>query len=112
MIVRQMKSPLVKVFCAVAVLAAFGFAFLSLRGPQGVPAWLEKREELRRLERENAALAREIQAKRERIDRLRQNQTEQEMEIRQRLKLVRPDEKVFLLEEQTAPSPAPPAASH
>ena len=102
-----MKSPLLKLLSVIAVLAAFGFAFSSLRGPQGVPAWLEKRDELRRLEEENAALARQIQAKRERIERLRRSQTEQEMEIRQRLKLVRPDEKVFILDD---PAPASPPA--
>jgi cell division protein FtsB len=105
-----LKSPLMKLLSVIAVLAAFGFAFSSLRGPQGIPAWLEKRSELRRLEEENAALAREIQAKRERIQRLRQSQTEQEMEIRQRLKLVRPDEKVFILDDPPRPA-SPPAGA-
>jgi cell division protein FtsB len=44
-------------------------------------------------------LAREIERKRERIDRLTGNQAEQEMEIRHRLKLVHPGEKIYILGE-------------
>jgi cell division protein FtsB len=45
-------------------------------------------------------IAREIEQKRARIGRLRDNETDQELEIRQRLKLVKPDEKVFMLQDQ------------
>lgn len=104
-----MRSPLLKACSVIAVLAALGFAVQSLLGPQGFSAWMEKREEVRRLERENAALAREIQARHEQIERLRRNREEQEQEIRQRLNLVRPGETVYLLEEHPEPSAAPPA---
>ena len=59
-------------------------------------AWTQKRQEIRELEERNAALARENQLKREYIERLRQSQPEQELEIRRRLKLVKPNEKVFM----------------
>jgi cell division protein FtsB len=98
------KSPLVKIGYVVLIVVAFVYAFFTLRGPQGIPGWLEKRQELRRLERENTELAREIQAKRRRIERLRNGIAEQEMEIRRRLKLVRPNEKVFILPEQDRPA--------
>jgi cell division protein FtsB len=71
-----------------------------LRG--GIPALIQKQREIRTLEKQNADLAREIEFRRERIQRLREDESEQELEIRQRLKLVRPGEKVFILQEPVA----------
>ncbi len=95
-----MKSLVTRFVYAIAVLLIAGYAFVALRGPQGIPGLLEKRKQIQELEKRNAVLAREIEQKRERIGRLRDNQTDQELEIRQRLKLVKPDEKVFVLQDQ------------
>ena len=57
---------------------------------------MEKREQIKLLERRNADLAQEIERKRDHIRRLADNPAEQELEIRERLKLVRPDEKVYI----------------
>jgi len=95
-----MKSPLARLLCLVAVLLIAGYAVVALRGPQGIPGLIEKRKQIQELEKSNAALAREIEQKRARIGRLRDNETDQEREIRQRLKLVKPDEKVFMLQDQ------------
>lgn len=84
-----------------------GYAFFTLRGPQGIPALMEKRREIQALEKRNADLAREIELRREKINRLRDSQSEQELEIRQNLKLVRPGEKVFILQDQDSKPPAP-----
>ena len=73
---------------------------MTLRG--GIPALIQKQGEIRTLEKQNADLAREIEFRRERIQRLREDESEQELEIRQRLKLVRPGEKVFILQEPVA----------
>ncbi len=94
-----MRSLLIRCGYVAAVLLVIGYAFYALRGPHGVPALMEKREEIRALEKTNQDLARDIEQKRERIQRLRDNQSEQELEIRQRLKLVRPGEKVFILQD-------------
>jgi cell division protein FtsB len=80
---------------ALALVLAYGFA--ALRGPQGVPALLGKRREIRELEEQNAAMAAEIERRKDRIQRLEQNTTEQEMEIRKQLKLLRPGETTFIL---------------
>ena len=48
------------------------------------------------LQARNAALARENQLRREYLERLKDNQTEQELEIRRRWKLVKPNEKVYM----------------
>jgi cell division protein FtsB len=83
----------------VALLVAT-YAFFALRGPQGIPGLLEKRRQIQELERRNTILAREIERKSARITRLRENQSDQDLEIRQRLKLLRPEEKVFILQDQ------------
>lgn len=95
-----MKSSAAKLGYAVAVLVAASYAFVTLRG--GIPALIQKQREIRTLEKQNADLAREIEFRRERIQRLREDESEQELEIRQRLKLVRPGEKVFILQEPVA----------
>jgi cell division protein FtsB len=69
----------------------------ALRGPQGLQSLLEKHQEIRQLEERNAALALENQRRRERIERLEHSSTEQEMEIRKQLKLLRPGETTFIL---------------
>ena len=75
------------------------YAVSALRGPQGMAALFEKRREIQELQEQNASLAREIQMKKERIERLKHNTAEQELEIRRQLKLLRPGETSFILPE-------------
>ena len=91
-----MKSSVIRFAYAMALGIAVVYAFYAMRGPHGVAAWNEKRQQIRELEERNAALIRENQLKRKYIDRLRESQVEQELEIRRRLKLVKPNEKVFM----------------
>jgi len=63
-------------------------------------ALAEKEARIHELEDRNAALAKEVERKREHIRRLTENPAEQELEIRDRLKLVHPNEKVFIIGEQ------------
>jgi len=79
----------------------------ALRGPQGLQALFAKHREIRRLEEENAAQMLENQRRRERIERLRTSTTEQEMEIRKQLKLLRPGETTFILPEAPQDSTPP-----
>ena len=91
-----MKSSVIRLVYGSALALAVVYAFFTMRGPRGISAWMEKRQEIREMEERNATLARENQLKREYIDRLRDHQDEQEIEIRRRLKLVKPNEKVFM----------------
>lgn len=86
------------------VLILAVYAFVTLRGPHGIQALREKREQIRQMEKRNAALARELETRRDRITRLKESQSEQELEIRQRLKLVKPGERVFILQDKTSGS--------
>lgn len=87
------------------LLATIGYAFFTIRGPHGIPALMQKRRQIGELEQRNAALHRQVEHKRNRIQRLRDNQAAQEMEIRERLKLVRPGEKVFVLPDHKSATP-------
>ncbi|MBV8846015.1 MAG: septum formation initiator family protein [Bryobacterales bacterium] len=79
------------------VAVACAYAWVAIQGPQGLPALLEKHREIRTLEEQNAALAHEVEMREERIKRLQSSPSEQEMEIRKNLKLLRPGETTFIL---------------
>ena len=93
-----MKAPLVRLVYATTLLLVAGYAVITLRGPRGIAAWVDKQHQIYQLEQRNAGLAQEIERKREHIKRLSTNPTEQELEIRERFKLVHPKDKVFILE--------------
>ncbi len=90
----------------VALIGVYGY--LALRGPQGLPALREKWSEIRKLEEENANIQRENQYRRDRIKKLEENPSAQELEIRKKLKLVRPGETSFILPDQPKPEVAKP----
>ena len=91
---------------AFAVVVVHGV--VAVRGPQGIQALLDKHREIRQLEEHNAAIVRENERRKERIQRLQTSTSEQEMEIRKQLKLLRPGETTFILPE--APKENAPAA--
>ena len=75
------------------------YGFVALRGPQGIPALMDKWRDIHSLEEQNATLQRENEYKQERIRKLKESPEEQEMEIRKKLKLLRPGETTFILPE-------------
>ena len=91
----------------VAVIGVYGY--MALRGPQGLPALRGKWQEIRTLEEDNANLQRENQYRRDRIKKLEESPSAQELEIRQKLKLNRPGETSFILPDQ--PKAAEPNAA-
>lgn len=82
---------------AVALLGVYGF--YTLRGPHGISALFEQRNQIRQLEDENATLARENEYKRERIRKLNDSTSLVEIEIRDKLKKLLPGETEFILPE-------------
>lgn len=91
-----MKTPFLRVAYLAALLLVAGYALMTLGGPRGIPALIAKQHQIEEAEQRNASLAREIERQRERIQRLANSPAEQELKIRERLKLVHPDEKVFI----------------
>jgi cell division protein FtsB len=92
-----------------ALLLLIAYAFVALQGPQGIPGVMDKRRQIGEYEKKNADMARKIEAQRARIGRISDSPAGQEKEIRQRLNLVKPGEKVFIL--QDAASSQPQAAA-
>jgi cell division protein FtsB len=94
-----MRNPALKIAYAVVVLSGVAYAFIELEGPHGIPALLAKRKQVALYQEQNQQILRENMQKEQRIDRLENNPIEQEMEIRQRLKLAKPGEKIYILDD-------------
>jgi cell division protein FtsB len=82
---------------AVAILVGF---LLFTRAPQGIASLRQRHQQIRELQQENAELQKEIAEKRERIRKLSASPSEQELEIRKRLKLQKPGETAIILGDQ------------
>ena len=95
-------------YAAVFVLIA-AYGWMALKGPQGLQALLAKHREIRQLQEQNIQLTRENELRRERIRRLKDSPSEQQMEIRKQLKLQRPGETTFILPESEQKDKAVPA---
>jgi cell division protein FtsB len=91
-----MRVSISRVSYLVALLLVLSYALFALRGPKGIPALMAKEDQIRDVEKINTKLAQENERLRERIQRLNDNPADQELEIRQRLKLVHPGEKIFI----------------
>ena len=90
----------IKAIYASVVLLGTVYAFIVLRGENGIPGLLAKRRQVQEYEQTNQKLIKEIEQKKDRIQRLQDNPTEQEYEIRQRLKLAKPGEKIYILDDK------------
>ena len=98
-----MKAPLgpssitVRFAYVIVFLAVVTYAFFAF--PKGMHAWQEKQRQIQEMEKRNTSAAQEVERKKEHIKRLTDNPAEQELVIRQRLKLLHPDEKIYILGE-------------
>jgi cell division protein FtsB len=92
-----MKAPLTRFAYAIVFLVVVSYAFFAY--PKGMHAWEDKQRQIQEMEKRNAGLAQEVERKNEHVNRLRDNPAEQELEIRKRLKLLRPDEKSYIVGE-------------
>jgi cell division protein FtsB len=92
----KMKAPFARIAYLAVLIAVLSYAFFTLRGPHGIPALLERQRQIQDMQQRNAKLDREIERMRDHIKRLTDNPAQQELEIRDRLKLVKPGEKVYV----------------
>jgi cell division protein FtsB len=91
------------------MLLLAAYAAVVLRGPNGLTALAARRQAIRELQEKNASLEADNKRKRERIELLKHNRETQDLEIREKLKLVRPGEEQVILDGD-APNPPAPAA--
>jgi len=101
-----MKKIVGRLLFVVVMVAVATYSYFTLRKPQGLPALRGKWSEIRQMEEDNAALQRENDYRRKRIENLRSNSAEQELEIRKKLKLLRPGETSFILPDPPKPGTA------
>ena len=95
-----MKISAVRAIYALIVLAGIAYAFVQLRGPNGIAGLMEKQKQVHEYEVTNQQLHREIEQKQDRIQRLENDPEEQEIEIRQRLKFAGPGEKIYIIDDK------------
>jgi cell division protein FtsB len=95
-----MKISIARMAYALIVLCGIVYAFMALRGPNGLPGLLDKRQQVQEYEISNEQLHREIEQKQERIQRLQNDPRVQELEIRQRLKFAGPGEKIYIIDDK------------
>ena len=98
-----MKAPLTRFAYVLVFLVAVGYAFFAF--PQGVRAWQDKQRQIQEMEKRNDSLARQVERQKDYINRLQNNPAAQELEIRKRLKLLHPEEKLYITGESEAPPP-------
>jgi cell division protein FtsB len=102
-----MKAHLSRFACVLALLAVVSCAFVTLRGPRGVSAWLEKKREIQTLEQRNIDLNKEIERALERIDRIAKDPSERQRIARERLNYVDKNDKVYVTPDPAPPQPEP-----
>ena len=85
---------------ALALVLAVGWVLLGLRGQGGISTVFDKQREIRALQERNANLQKENEYKRERIRILSEDRSQQELEVRKQLGLVKKRETTFVLQDQ------------
>ena len=96
-----MKAPLTRFAYVLVFLVAVGYAFFAF--PRGMHAWQDKQRQIQEMEKRNDSLARQVERQKEYINRLQNNPAAQELEIRKRLKLLHPEEKLYITGDSEAP---------
>lgn len=96
---RMQTRTLWKLAYAAAVLGTVSYGVAQYHGVNGVAGVRARQKEVADLAAENARLREDVDRKLQRIERLTTSPVEQELEIRKRLKFVKPDEKVYILQD-------------
>ena len=99
-----MKAPLTRFTYVLVFLVAVTYVFFAL--PQGMHVWQEKQRQVQEMEKRNAKLAKEVEHLKEYVKRLNNNPAVQEKVIRERLKLIHPDEKLYIMGDPESAAPA------
>ena len=102
-----MKASLTRFAYVLVFLVTVGYAFIAF--PQGMHSWQDKQRQIQEMEKRNDRLAKEVEHQKDYINRLQNNPSAQELEIRKRLKLLHPEEKLYIMGDPDVPS-QPPAA--
>lgn len=94
-----MKPAQARLVRALAVVAVAAGLFFGLRVPRSLAELRAKHQVIRQMQKANADLGKDVTEKRERVRRLRDDRSEQELEIKKRLKLQREGETAIVVPE-------------
>jgi len=100
-----MKVSLTRFAYVLVFVVAVAYAFFAF--PQGMHAWQEKQRQIQAMEKRNDSLAKQVERQKEYINRLQNNLAAQELEIRKRLKLLHPEEKLYIMGDPETPAQPP-----
>jgi cell division protein FtsB len=100
-----MKASLTRFVYVLVFLVAVAYAFFAF--PQGMHAWQDKQRQIQEMEKRNDSLAKQVERQKEYINRLKNNPAAQELEIRKRLKLLHPEEKLYIMGDPESPAKPP-----
>jgi cell division protein FtsB len=100
-----MKVSLTRFAYVFVFLVAVTYAFFAF--PQGMRAWQAKQRQIQEMETRNDDLAKQVERQKEYINRLQNNPAAQELEIRKRLKLLHPEEKLYIMADPDTPAQPP-----
>lgn len=89
-----MKAPLTRFALLIVFLAAVSYAFVAL--PRGIRVWQDRQRLIDEKEKSNTELVQQVERQKDRIRRLANDPTEQELEIRKRLKVAGERETVYI----------------
>jgi cell division protein FtsB len=92
-----MKERIARLACAIAFLLVATYAAVTLAGPKGLSSLYAKEREIQAVEKQNAEIAKDIDREKKKVDQIRANPDAQERVVEERLNLVRPGDKVFML---------------
>jgi cell division protein FtsB len=96
-----MKERIAGFACAIAFLLVAAYVAVTLAGPKGLSALYAKEREIHAVERQNAEISKEIDREKKKVDQIRANPDAQERVVEERLNLVHPGDKVFMLPDST-----------
>jgi cell division protein FtsB len=85
-----------------AVGVACFYVFVALKGPNGVPAMMEKKEQIERLKQQNDTLRQEIERRRKYIDHLENSDETRERAIREHTHKSKGNETTIYLQDDDA----------
>lgn len=102
-----MKLSSGRIAAAAIALATAAWGVAEFRGPNGYMGFLDKHEQVRRMETENEKLRAEIQRLEKRVKSLAEDPATQEQEIRKRYGLVKEGETVYMLQDKKNPEKLP-----
>ncbi|HUP03463.1 MAG TPA: septum formation initiator family protein [Bryobacteraceae bacterium] len=92
-----MKERLARFAYVAAIVLVAIYAVATLTGPQGIQALYAKEREIQAQQKRNKALEADVARTQKRIDEIKSDPSAQERVVEERLNLVHPGDKVFLL---------------